>query len=63
MWKQLIYHDKRHNKLFDYYGEDDYGEDDYGVTYILKVDWVTIYKGNLPLTDTDIERFISKYWF
>ena len=43
MWKQLIYHDKRNNKLFDYYsedyyGEDYYGEDDYGVTYILKVD-------------------------
>ena len=57
MRKQLIYHDKQNNKLFDYYSEEDYGE----MTYILKVDWATIYKCNLPLTDTDIERFVSKH--
>ena len=34
MWKQLIYHDKQNNKLFDYYSEDDDGV----VTYIFKVD-------------------------
>lgn len=34
MWKQLIYHDKQNNKLFDYYSEDD----DREMTYILKVD-------------------------
>lgn len=34
MRKQLIYHDKQNNKLFDYYSEEDYGE----MTYILKVD-------------------------
>ena len=57
MWKQLIYHDKKNNKLFDYYSEEDYGE----MTYILKVDWATIYKCNLPLTDTDIGKLIKYY--
>ena len=57
MWKQLIYHDKQNNKLFDYYSEDDDGV----VTYIFKVDWVKVRKESIPLNEVDIGKLIKYY--
>ena len=57
MWKQLIYHDKQNNKLFDYYSEDDDGV----VTYIFKVDWVKVRKESIPLNEVDIGKLIKHY--
>ena len=57
MWKQLIYHDKQNNKLFDYYSEDD----DREITYVLKVDWVKVRKESIPLNEVDIGKLIKYY--
>jgi len=57
MRKQLIYHDKKNNKLFDYYSEDDDGV----VTYIFKVDWVKVRKESIPLNEVDIGKLIKYY--
>jgi len=58
MRKQLIYHDKKNEKLFDYYCEDKEWLKD----YIFTVDGKVKYKDSEPLTQIEIQRFIKLYW-
>jgi len=58
MRRQLEYHTKRNNILFDYYSEDREWLKD----YIFTVDGKVKYKDSEPLTQIEIQRFIKLYW-
>jgi hypothetical protein len=55
MRTELKYHDRRNEKLFDYYCE----EKDWLTQYVFKVDGKTVYKEDKPLTEVEIQRFIK----
>ncbi len=55
MRKQLIYHDKKNEKLFDYYCEDK----EWLKTYYFAVDGKTVYKEDEALSDVEIQRFVK----
>lgn len=59
MRKQLEYHNKRKNKLFDYYIEDR----NWIKEYIFAVDGREKYRDEEPLTHEEIQRFMTLYSF